>query len=291
MPATILLKTRTNLSSQHTRLSAGVRATVPATEIAGRHKTAVARIGGNAATLTILLCLSLLLTSCKGDGRALSREAAHAELRRRGIERTSRAFVESAKTDDAALIKVFLDAGIDPDARADSGRTALMSAAESGNEAALNALLARGATLTLVDDDGRSALHWAAGSYRGYSCVRSLLNHGADPCAKTPAGETPLTAAIYLPRLDPSASVLASFDYLDTIKVLLDHGAEVNAQNTRGLTPLMRASVFGDTRIVQLLIDRGADVRAVDNEGNTALKYAQQYNNIEAAKVIEQAGG
>ena len=114
-------------------------------------------------------------------------QEARAELQRRGIEFTPKAFVASAEEKlDTELIKIFLDAGMDPNARGDSGETALMHAANSGNDAGVELLLKSGVNIAQVDDKGQTALHWAAQGPFGSKCVALLLDHGADPNATTP---------------------------------------------------------------------------------------------------------
>ena len=248
---------------------------------------------GRAPAASLLLLLSILVAlvgSCASQSGPLSPEGARLELKRRGIDYSAKALVETAKKGDTNVIKTFLDAGMDPNSRGDSGETALMQVAYSGSEAALILLLERGANVSLADDEGRTALHWAASGPFSHQCVTVLLDHGADPNARTPKGDTPLTEAVSLPLSDPSEASLLQ-NYIDTIKTLLDHGADVNAKNDRGIGPLVRAAIGGSPRIVRLLIERGANVRTLDNQGQTARTYALQYGHDEAARVIEQAGG
>jgi hypothetical protein len=129
-------------------------------------------------------------------------QEARAELQRRGIEFTPKAFVASAEEKlDTELIKIFLDAGMDPNARGDSGETALMHAANSGNDAGVELLLKSGASIALVDDKGQTALHWATQGPFASKCVALLLDHGADPNSRTPDGVTPLMQPVVVPFL------------------------------------------------------------------------------------------
>lgn len=63
------------------------------------------------------------------------------------------------------------------------GETPLIRAAHNGQPAAVDALLAAGATVAAVDGGDNTPLHWAA--MRGHvECVKALLAAGADPHAR-----------------------------------------------------------------------------------------------------------
>jgi ankyrin repeat protein len=218
-------------------------------------------------------------------------QEARAELQRRGIEFTPKAFVASAKEKlDTELIKIFLDAGMDPNARGDSGETALMHAANSGNDAGVELLLKSGASIALVDDKGQTALHWAAQGPFGSKCVALLLDHRADPNSRTPKGVTPLMEAVIVPPFGGLSRDLG-MTFSDTVKILLDHGADANAKTEDGFTVLMKAGVGGDPIVVKLLLERGADVKAVNRYGKNARYYFNLYHHEDAAKMIAEAGG
>jgi hypothetical protein len=82
------------------------------------------------ASCLLLLVLGVPLVGCAGKTRPTTPEAAHAELRRGGIDYSPERFVQSAKEGNSKIIELFLAAGMDPDASDGSGKTALMQAAE-----------------------------------------------------------------------------------------------------------------------------------------------------------------
>ncbi|HWX43674.1 MAG TPA: ankyrin repeat domain-containing protein [Blastocatellia bacterium] len=241
-----------------------------------------------------VLLLVLMLSVC---ARTHSREQpfnsqeARAELQRRGIEFTPKAFVASAEEKlDTELIKIFLDAGIDPNARGDSGETALMHAANSGNDAGVELLLKSGARIAQVDDKGQTALHWAAQGPFASKCVALLLDRGADPNSRTRDGVTPLMQPVIVPFLGDLGESF-HMQFVDTVKILLDRGADVNAKTKDGGTTLMRAGIGGNTSIVKMLLERGADVKAINKDGKNARYYADLYHHPEIAEMIAKAGG
>ena len=108
------------------------------------------------------------------------------------------AAVETGSVED---LQDALDAGADPDARAENGITPLMRAAlplaqvtEDGHRRAAAALLHSGATVDARDEAGDTALMYAAVA-EDLDTVELLLQWGADPNARNHAGRTALTLA------------------------------------------------------------------------------------------------
>lgn len=94
--------------------------------------------------------------------------------------------VVAADTGDLAAVQALLARGIDPNARApwcqqlNCGVTALHCAARSGHVQIVEALLAASARVDEADVEGWTALHYAAHADVP-GAVRALLDHGADP--------------------------------------------------------------------------------------------------------------
>jgi len=98
-------------------------------------------------------------------------------------------------------IRALLTAGADVNGRSPNGRTALMTAALAGNTQVVDLLLANGANPNITDyKEGRTALIIAAEG--GHTEVaRSLLKAGADPNSKDRLGETAMSNAQRLNRV------------------------------------------------------------------------------------------
>ena len=93
------------------------------------------------------------------------------------------------------------------DARTLLGSTPLHYAALNADSGPLKALLAAGAKVGAVDNEGQTPLHMAAFATR-LDNVRALLEAGADPYAKTKAGRDVLSTARRV-RADEIAGIIS----------------------------------------------------------------------------------
>ena len=95
---------------------------------------------------------------------------------------------------DQAAVKRLLDAGADPNASDDGGRTPLHFAAQEGSTDAVRLLLSRGAEADLVDSYGNTAL-WTSVVNRHPDVAALLLAAGAEPTRANSNGKSPADAA------------------------------------------------------------------------------------------------
>ena len=150
----------------------------------------------------------------------------------------------------------------------------LLNALRDADLQAASALLSGGADANAKDDDGLTALMYAA-MYAGADCVKLLLAQGADPKAKSKSDVTALMLAI---------------GHADKVKLLLAKGAEVNAKSKQGHTALTiaagRASGSEESaEVVRILLDNGADLTA----GNI-LGAAARSGDIKVARLLLERG-
>lgn len=89
-------------------------------------------------------------------------EKVYQALENRGLDYSVQTFFELVADGYVEEVQLFLDAGINPDIRDNSSRTALMLAAIAGNVRILEVLVAGGASIGLVDANGKTALELAA---------------------------------------------------------------------------------------------------------------------------------
>ncbi len=232
--------------------------------------------------------------------------AARTALGQLSLPFTADAFVASASSGDETAVKLFLTAGMDPNATAADGSTAVASAAFYGHASLVTFLLDSGAHL--VDDGGdRSALYSAIAG-RQEAIVRQLLDRhpGQDaidaafvvairrrnttPVRDLEAMRVLAAAGANVRKMAPAAFAALwenayDDDAADGAKVLLDLGAVLadfdgtNGETTT-MTPLITAAASHFPATADLLLARGARLETryrhpdADDDGATALMFA-----------------
>lgn len=155
--------------------------------------------------------------------------------------------------------------------------TPLLDAARRFDHEAAMALVEQGAAVAAAENDGTTALHWAA--YAGDNAlVAALLTAGADPKAANRYGLTPLQAA-------------AEGGFAESVTALLAAGADANAVLPEGETILMTAARSGNADVVEALLAAGAETEARDSfYGETALIFAAVEDHADAVDVLAAHG-
>ncbi len=160
----------------------------------------------------------------------------------------SNALIEAVQADDRASVARLLAAHPNLNSQQDDGSTALAWAAVRCNSEIAQLLLKAGANPNLTNEQGVGPLYIAIQN-GSIPIVRMLLAHGANPNLARADGETPLMLATRLGQVD-------------VMKMLLDRGADVNAREKKfEQTALMWAA--GHPAATRLLLDHGADIHAV----------------------------
>ena len=108
-----------------------------------------------------------------------SQQRARKELDQKGFQFTEQALFDSAGKGDVDAVKLFLAAGMNPNAANTEGKPALVAATLAGNEAMVDQLLDGRADVNIKSKDGQTPLMGAAvnGNMR---IVNMLLSRGAD---------------------------------------------------------------------------------------------------------------
>jgi ankyrin repeat protein len=132
--------------------------------------------------------------------------------------------------------------GINVDAAALNGNTALMMAAYKGNMPAVQALLAKGAA---VNRAGWTPLHYAAASGDD-AITRLLLERGARVDAVSP-----VKSGAYTPLM-----MAAREGHDSTALLLLEHGANPKLTNSEGLTAVQLAQRAGKDHVASAISAR-----------------------------------
>jgi ankyrin repeat protein len=105
--------------------------------------------------------------------------------------------------------------------------------------------------------------------------MRTLLDGGADPAARTARGATPL---LYLAGFgglgrfgEYDLSRATDAEFAEGIRLVLDRGASLAEADETGQTALHIAAAQRDETVVRLLLERGAHRDALDKQGRTSL--------------------
>jgi ankyrin repeat protein len=170
-------------------------------------------------------------------------------------------------------MKILLEHGADPNLRNNEGATALIWAADDAAKVKL--LLAAGADVTPKTKHGGTALLAASLPYGSSSVVAQLLARGASVAVTDLDFWTPLLRAS------------ASGD-VESMKFLLAHDADPNA--VTGFNPLTAAVWYGNLNGVRLLLAKGARVDGKDAFGFTPLVLASLWDNKEIARALLEKG-
>lgn len=111
------------------------------------------------------------------------------------------------------------------------------------------------------DWDDTTALNWAVMANHPLAAAL-LVGGGADPCAASAAGNTPLHSA-------------ASKDDSSFVALLASLGANLDAQNSEGMTPLHLAADGGYVKTTGLLLELGANPSIKNSQGLTPEQLAR----------------
>lgn len=185
--------------------------------------------------------------------------------------------VDAVMQQDAAAVRALLDSGADVNAPQDDGATALHWAAHWDDEQIVGRLLRAGAAVNATNDLGVTPLSLACLN-ASPTVVEKLLAAGANPNIALPSGETPLMTA-------------ARTGNAQVVKLLLSRGADANAsERYQGQTPLMWAAAGLFPDVVRVLIEVGADVRARSQVRRRRIGTELGGYNAAAAREIDKGG-
>lgn len=204
-----------------------------------------------------------------------------------------------------------LDHGADANSVGAKQTTPLMRAAQGGKAPLIELLLNRGARVAARDQEGATALGWAAGGADEPSVLAALLDAGADLNAADHNGRTPLLRAIAARRernaaalIDAGADLKArARDGRDALitaiamklpilaRKLLGKGAPVDGFSSFSESPLIAAITEKDHELMRLLLDKGAPLDASDPTHHlTPLMHAAMVGDLGMVQTLLDRG-
>ena len=183
--------------------------------------------------------------------------------------------ISAAQTGNIQAINALVKAGANVNHADNDGRTALFTAALHGRVEAIALLLKAGAKVNHADNRGKTALSWAARDGK-VEAIAALVKAGAKVNHAQNDGETALFEA-------------AKGGHVETIAALVKAGANVNHADIFGVTALLWAAQDGNVKAIAALVKAGAKVNDADLYGETPLFHAAQYGKVEAIAALVKA--
>jgi ankyrin repeat protein len=153
----------------------------------------------------------------------------------------------------------------------------MIEAARWGRADEVAAAIEAGVDPNAKDDDGVSAIRWAAVEGNA-TVVEILVEAGADVDSADAHGVTPLMMA-------------ARWAHMRTVQVLVEAGADLDTLSDYGpgRTALMYAAIGGYNGVVHYLLDAGADPKTKDRDKRDAAKLAAMWGREITAEIIKDA--
>jgi ankyrin repeat protein len=201
-----------------------------------------------------------------------------------------------------AMLREFLQAGVNPLAPGDYGKNVATLAAEKNLNDVLELLHEHGFNTDGPDDTQLTPLQTAA-SLGHHEAAEALLVAGAtlDFLSAVALGHLqhvtqslerdPMLAHASLKQQKMSAlSLSIRHGHAKIVRLLLDAGADPT--DTDPWTSSLHNCVthLPDTRIFTLLIEHGADIEAIDGDSNSPLNFATREDAMEMARILLKAG-
>ena len=180
------------------------------------------------------------------------------------VEKSNHALHIASRIGDTRTVQLLVDCGADVNVLNEDGQTPLHTAAGGllGRPELCSILLKRNAKIDAVDKDGNQPLHLACDA-AVMSTVQHLLDCNADVFATNNCHQTALHKAACSKRDRPEVCVM-----------LIAKGAQVNATDGNGDTSLHVAFQKRKMKTVDVLVENDADCNVVNVCGETLLHLA-----------------
>lgn len=224
------------------------------------------------------------------------------------VQRYQKEYLQDYVVNDEIIIDIPVieqeDLIENPDEQDLNGVTKLMTAAKAGNDWEIKLLIDSKASMNIKDNDGWTALMYAARYQESISCIELLLNAGADVKLKNNYDSTALIlAATYNNNPEILKKLLSyystsekeitkafvlllsenhSSEYSQIAKINAFIGESIPLNSFyNGKTPLMYAAQYASsTKILKILLDNNAITTLRSTDGKTAFDYAKENINL-----------
>ena len=182
----------------------------------------------------------------------------------------------AAEAGDVAEIESLLALGFSIDTRDYAGLTPLMMAAKNDKLEAVKYLLKQGADPSLQNNNGSNVLHFASKDGNP-EVIELMLSHVPSIDSITKESVTPLMIA-------------AANDKLQAVKYLLKQGADPSLQDNDGWNVLHYASQGGNPEVIELMLSHVPSIDSITNDGVTPLMIVAANDKLQAVKCLLRQG-
>ncbi len=176
--------------------------------------------------------------------------------------------IAAIRENNIESVRSLLASGVDADVQG----AALTYATWRRQEEMVELLIANGARVDVLDEDGWNALIHAA-NWGHEKIVELLIANGAGVNVTVKGGKTALMCAAWN-------------GHTEIVRLLLAKGAMIDVADNEKWTALIFAASWGHKKIVELLIANGANVNAVDIYRATALMRASLDGHEEIIELL-----
>lgn len=176
------------------------------------------------------------------------------------------------------ITAMLLAKGASAKARDAHKKTPLMVQAQLGHTSSVKQLLAAGAPIDDVDEDGQSALFHAVANGQ-LDVVKALLANSKKPDLE---GKNKFGSTVFL--------AAAGSGHLDIARLLADTGSKKDVATTDHRTPLSVAAHNGHADVVAWLLETPQNLDAADDNGWTALHHAAFGDHADVVKLLLDKG-
>ncbi|KAG7409856.1 Ankyrin-2 [Fusarium oxysporum f. sp. rapae] len=190
----------------------------------------------------------------------------------------------AAEYGNVEMVKVLLECGVDIDAQYEGDDTPLHMAMKGNHPETIMVLIEAGANVSSANRSGLQPLHMVPQCDKSAEIIDALLAKGADLSAVSNDGLTILQSSAEVsnfdvvrlllerganPKLSSDRTLLLASRHGQEwiVEHLLNCGCDLEMTDNDGCTPLLAAAQFGSLKVVRMLLIKGANIKATNKSG------------------------